>query len=210
VAEAQRFGRGRIGRAWSSPPGTGIYCSILLRPQRDPEQMSGLTLLGAVAVAEAIHLAAHLTPAIRWPNDVLIQDRKVAGILTEAQRQEQEPPHVVMGIGLNVNTPSSVLPPEATSLSEAAGLPVDRLALARAVLQQLDHYYLAWLAGETATIQQAWRSHLTTLGRQVTIQQQDRTLHGTAIDVTETGALVVRGADGVTETIHAAATIQVR
>ncbi|MBI4355888.1 MAG: biotin--[acetyl-CoA-carboxylase] ligase [Candidatus Omnitrophica bacterium] len=210
VADAQRSGRGRFGRVWTSPPGTGIYCSILLRPQRDPEELSGLTLLGAVAVAEAVHLTTHLTPAIRWPNDLLIEDRKIAGILTETQRQAQEPPHIVMGIGINVNTPAALLPPEAGSLTEAAGLPVDRLALARALLQQLDRYYLAWLAGETASIHQAWRRHLTTLGHEVTIQQRDRTLTGTAVDVTETGALVLRGADGITQTIHAADTIQVR
>lgn len=133
VAEEQTAGRGRAGHAWSSPPGTGLYFSVVLRPRVEPDRLPLATLACGVAVADAIRAATGLDAGLKWPNDVLVGLRKCAGILCEAETGGPGGAFVVAGVGINANTPASALPPRlafpATSLAVEAGRTFDRDAL---------------------------------------------------------------------------------
>lgn len=130
LADRQGSGRGRLGRVWASLPGVGIYTSVLLRPTVPPHQTPLLTLMAGLAVAEAIHAVAQIRPGLKWPNDVLLQNRKVAGILTEMASLGPRVSHVSLGIGINVHHGLEDFPAEmratATSLLIATGRSVDR------------------------------------------------------------------------------------
>jgi BirA family biotin operon repressor/biotin-[acetyl-CoA-carboxylase] ligase len=145
VAEEQTEGRGRLGRSWVSPPGVNILCSLLLEPAVETPRLPELSVVAGEASAEAIRRVTGLDPRIKLPNDVLIEERKVAGILAEARDGR-----VILGIGLNVNVDPSGLPPglraPATSLAAELGRPVDRAELLVTLLEALEEHYLRWLA----------------------------------------------------------------
>ena len=149
VAEEQSEGRGRLGRSWHAPAGTSVLISILLRPAVDPPRLPELSLIAGGAVAEAIADTTGLDPAIKFPNDVLLGGRKVAGILAEAGDGR-----VVLGIGVNANQTVEQLPPdtetEPTSLRLELGEPVDRAALLAAILSRVEQAYDAWVANGTS------------------------------------------------------------
>lgn len=144
VSDEQTEGRGRLGRRWHAPAGTGILCSVLLRPPVPPERLPELTLVAARACAEAIRDTTGLDPTVKEPNDVLISGRKVAGILGEAREA-----HVVLGIGINVNVPAADLPERpqipATSLLAETGMQTQRAALLVELLARLESRYTAWV-----------------------------------------------------------------
>ena len=150
VAEEQSEGRGRLGRSWQAPPRTSVLLSVLLRPDVDPARLPELSLVAGGAVAQGIGTVTGIEPAIKFPNDVLIDGRKVAGILAEAREGV-----VVLGIGVNVNQTSDQLPADAdtqpTSLRIEAGEPVDRAQVLAAILEQLEAAYRSWTAGTTGT-----------------------------------------------------------
>jgi BirA family transcriptional regulator, biotin operon repressor / biotin---[acetyl-CoA-carboxylase] ligase len=145
VADEQTEGRGRLGRRWEAPPGTSVLCSVQLRPALDAARFPELTIVGAEACAEAIRTVTGLDPRLKQPNDVLIDGRKVAGILGEAGEGR-----VVLGIGVNANVAADELPGEvripATSLLVETGAPVDRVELLVELLVALERRYDAWLA----------------------------------------------------------------
>jgi BirA family transcriptional regulator, biotin operon repressor / biotin---[acetyl-CoA-carboxylase] ligase len=145
VADEQTEGRGRLGRRWEAAAGTSVLCSVQLRPKAQAARFPGLTVLGAEACAEAIQAVTGLLPALKHPNDVLIGGRKVAGILGEAGEGR-----VVLGIGINANTPAAALPVDvripATSLLAETGEPVDRVELLVELLAALERRYGSWLA----------------------------------------------------------------
>ena len=136
VAEKQTEGRGRRGRSWFSPPGEGIYTSVILRPPIPPNEAPKLTLLASVALAEALLSLTSLEVSIKWPNDILIRGREAAGILTEIGAEMDRIDYVVIGVGVNVNTPSKGLPPDiahtATSVFMETGKEFPRIVLLRA------------------------------------------------------------------------------
>ena len=146
VAEAQTEGRGRLGRAWEAPPGTSVLVSILLLPTVEAPRLPELSLVAGGAVALAIAEVTGLDPAIKFPNDILVRSRKVAGILAESSDGR-----VVLGIGVNVNQTLDQLPTDAetepTSLRLELGGPVSRARLLAAILLQLEHAYDAWVTG---------------------------------------------------------------
>jgi len=150
VAEEQTEGRGRLGRTWEAPAGTSILASILLRPAVEPARLPELSLVAGGAVAEAISEITGMDPTIKYPNDVLIRGRKVAGILAEASEGR-----VVLGIGVNVNQTLDELPTETetepTSLFSELGEPVDRAMLLGAILLRLERAYDAWIGGATGS-----------------------------------------------------------
>lgn len=150
VAEEQSEGRGRLGRSWHAPAGTSVLVSVLLRPAVDPPQLPELSLIAGGAVAEAIAGTTGLDPVIKFPNDVLLGGRKVAGILAEAGAGR-----VVLGIGVNANQTAEQLPPDAqtepTSLRLELGEPVDRASLLAAILLQVERAYDAWVSGTSAS-----------------------------------------------------------
>ncbi|HMF89934.1 MAG TPA: biotin--[acetyl-CoA-carboxylase] ligase [Candidatus Angelobacter sp.] len=143
LAEEQTAGRGRAGHSWYSAPGTGIYCSFLLRPSLSPAEALWFSLSAGVAVHDAVHETAGLSPDLRWPNDVLLNEKKFAGILTETSSEAARVQHVVVGIGINVNQESfpAELRDLATSLRIESGKEWPRLELTAALLRAMDREY---------------------------------------------------------------------
>ncbi len=193
VAEAQTGGRGRLGRQWDSPPGTGLYVSLLLRPPLPPTEMPQITLTTAVAVARAVTRVTGVAPGIKWPNDLLLDGRKLGGILTEMETESERIRHLVVGLGLNVNNPAFTkeLSPMATSLVLATGRPHSRLKILQAWLEEFEELYGRFLAREFAGILDEWRSLTVTLGRRVTVRQGPVIICGQALEVAPDGALLV-------------------
>jgi len=140
-AETQTKGKGRLGRHWISPKGKGIYMSVILRPKLFPADVAQLTLLSAVALCEAIKNVSGVTSKIKWPNDLLVNNKKLAGILTELSAEIDCVRFVVIGIGVNVNTSINSLPSNATSLKNEIQQPVSRVELVQEILRSLENWY---------------------------------------------------------------------
>jgi BirA family transcriptional regulator, biotin operon repressor / biotin---[acetyl-CoA-carboxylase] ligase len=204
-AEAQKKGRGRLGRKWLSPAGKGLWFSVLLRPLLRPQAATQLVVAAASALARALRLQCELMPSIKWPNDILIRGRKVAGILTELSAELDHVRHVVLGIGLDVNLAPSDYPadlrPIATSLRIETGQDWDRAELAAAVLLELDADYARIRRGDFPALADEWESQCATLGRNVRIRIGDRTVAGTAESLDDDGALLVRTQHGRLERV---------
>jgi len=207
LAEQQLRGRGRGDRSWHSPAGVGIYCSIVLRPELAPAKTMLLTLMTAVAIARAVALETNLSPRIKWPNDILINDKKVVGILLESKVGATEVEHAIIGFGINVNHTQADLPPKlllvASSLFIELGEPVDRSKLITKILAEVEYLYEGLQQGDFAIILEEWRHFSATLGRRVRILQQGELTEGIAVDVTEEGALLVRVEQDSLITVHA-------
>jgi BirA family biotin operon repressor/biotin-[acetyl-CoA-carboxylase] ligase len=198
IAERQTAGRGRRGRGWESPPRLNLYLSVVLRPDLPPQRAPELTLVAAVAVCDACRQAG-VDAGIKWPNDVLAGDRKVAGILTELAAEPDAVHWVVLGIGVNLNAGAEDFPPElrglATSLRLERGEPVPRALFAAALLGQLEHWLDRHAEEGFPAIRDAWRERSATLGREVRLEVEGGELDGVAEDLDETGALLVRCGD---------------
>jgi len=198
VAETQTGGRGRLGREWNSPPGVGLYVSLVLRPMLPPMELPQITLTTAVAVVRAVRRVAGLAPGIKWPNDLLINGRKLGGILTEMETESDRIRHVVVGLGLNVNNPE--FPPElaatATSLTLTAGRAFSRVHLLQAWLEEFEALYDRFLNQGFPEILEEWKDYTVTLGRAVTVRQGPREISGQATDVAPDGALLLKTANG--------------
>ena len=196
TARHQRAGRGRLGRAWWDRAGESVLVSVLLRPAIPPSRAPQLALVGALAVVDAVAAETGLTPGIRWPNDVLVAGRKICGILAEAAtKADGRLERVILGIGLNVN--QDAFPPDvaerAASLRQVTGRVHERERLLEAVLAALDARYRAFLAEGGAALRAAWRERSVTLGERVRTPDGRE---GVAVDLDETGALLVRAEDG--------------
>ena len=204
-AEAQTRGRGRLGRTWLSPARKGLWFSVLLRPDLRPQQATQLTVASATALARAIRRQTNLIPEIKWPNDILLGGKKVAGILTELSAELDHVKYLIIGIGVDVNLTSADLPPElrklATSLRIESGQPVPRPELAAAILQELDADYARVRVGQFEALADEWEAQCTTIGREVTIRIGDRTLRGIAEALDSEGALLLRTQHGRLERI---------
>jgi BirA family transcriptional regulator, biotin operon repressor / biotin---[acetyl-CoA-carboxylase] ligase len=198
TAEAQTGGRGRLGRTWNSPPGVGLYVSVVLRPMLPPMELPQITLTTAVAVVRAVRRLTGGTPGIKWPNDLLINGQKLGGILTEMETESDRIRHAVVGLGLNVNNPD--FPPElaatATSLIRVVGSPVPRVRLLQAWLEEFEDLYEQFLNRGFAEILPEWKDYTVTLGRPATVRQGSQVLRGQAVDVAPDGALLLRTLDG--------------
>lgn len=199
VAEEQTAGRGRRGHAWVSPPGTGIWFSFLLKPEISPDKASMLTLVAAMAVAKAINETTGLVSQIKWPNDIVVNKKKVCGMLTELSAEMTQVNYVVIGIGINAN--NKEFPDEiketATSLYIEAGRPVKRAAVIEAVGRYFEQYYDAFIkAGDLSLIMNEYNDMLVNAGNQVRIISGDSEEIYTAIGINPQGELVVRDEDG--------------
>ncbi|GGN15085.1 biotin--[acetyl-CoA-carboxylase] ligase [Halarchaeum nitratireducens] len=192
LADEQTGGRGRLDRAWSSPSG-GVWLSVVCRPALAPSRVSLLTIAAGAAACGAVREAG-VDARIKWPNDLLVLDpdaerggRKLAGILTEMEGEAERVSWVISGLGLNANVAGDALPADATSLLvERGGDPVDRRVLVQRVLERFDD-----LRDDPDAARAAWREHAATLGRRVRVTLPSETIVGEAVDVTDTGALVV-------------------
>src|SRR5487761_1992466 len=204
-AESQTKGRGRLGRKWLSPERKGLWFSVLLRPELRPQEATQLTVASATALRRAIAAETGLSPEIKWPNDILIGDKKVAGILTELSAEVDRVKHIILGIGVDVNLDAGELPPElrktATSLKLETGGMVSRAELAVAILQALDEDYARIGAGRFAAVADEWEAHCATIGKNVTVLIGDRKICGRAEALDDDGALLVRTEHGHLERI---------
>lgn len=195
VAEAQTRGKGRRGREWVSPPGRNLAMSVLLRPDVPPARAPEVTLVAAVALAETL-ADSGVEAAIKWPNDVVVGGKKVAGILTELSADAERTHFIVLGVGVNLNAEASDFPPEvaalATSVAAARGSPVHRALFAAALLLRLEHWLDVWNEEGFAPVRARWKALSATLGREVVVRSEHRELQGMAEDIDEAGALLVR------------------
>ncbi len=196
TARHQRAGRGRRGRTWWDEPGDSLLLSVLLRPPVAPAKAPQLSLVGALAVTDALRIAAGIEARVRWPNDVLVAGRKVCGILPEAvSGADGRVEYVILGIGLNVR--QERFPPDlserATSLRLATGSRHEPARLLEALLEALDRRYSTWVAEGFSAIRDACRERSATLGQPVALPDGGA---GVAVDVDADGALLVRTGDG--------------
>jgi len=196
-AESQSKGRGRLGRVWASPKNKGLYFSFVLRPNLPLNQLAQLTLMSAVALAEAIEDISELKPLIKWPNDILIGKDKLAGILTELRAESDQVKFVVVGIGLNVNTTSHQLPPGSSSLKIAAENSFDRAQVFQVILRFLEKWYLKVLRHEFFQVMEEWKKRSATLKKRIRITDPNGIIEGEAIDLDEDGALLIRKDNGI-------------
>ncbi len=200
IAESQTAGRGRRGRPWVSLPRRNVYASIVLRPELPPTRAPELTLVASVAVCQAVRQGG-VQGSIKWPNDVLSRGRKLAGILTEMGSDMDQVQWIVLGVGVNVNAGPEDFPPElrevATSLAIERGAPLPRALFAAALLTALEEWLDIHAVEGFAPIREAWRSMSDTLGREVRIRTGDEEIVGTAEDIDEVGALLVRTGAGL-------------
>jgi len=213
IAEEQTAGRGRLGRHWWAPPGSCLLLSLIFRPPLTPTQAQQLTMIAGLACAEAVEAQTGLRPGLKWPNDLVLEGRKLAGILTELEVVGEQLVFAVVGIGLNVNVDfrrqamDSELQHTAIGLSQALGHPVDRLALLNELLVRLERRYELLRKGKSPHAE--WAARLVTLGRVVRVtpslalQREERVLEGRAVGVDEDGALLLRLADGHLERVLA-------
>ena len=206
-AESQTRGRGRHGRKWLSPARKGLWFSILLRPDLCPQETTQLTVASATALVRAIKSETGLQPEIKWPNDILVRGRKVAGILTELNAELDHVKYVILGIGVDVNQGSTEFPPElrktATSLRIETGRPLSRPELATAALRELDRDYARICAGRFAAVADEWEQSCSTIGHEVAIRLGERQIRGRAESLGEDGALLLRTDHGHLERITA-------
>lgn len=201
ASEYQSSGRGRLGRTWTTPPRSALLMSALLRPVAVPAaQWPWLGLLAPLAVASAVRRVAEVDARVKWPNDVLVEDRKLSGILLE-RVDTPTGPAAVVGMGINVTLRADERPHEAaTSLALEGATTTDRATVMAAVLRDLAARYQSWVdaAGDPAVILPEYRELSATLGRSVRVELPDSTfLEGTATDIDSDGRLVVETTDGL-------------
>jgi BirA family biotin operon repressor/biotin-[acetyl-CoA-carboxylase] ligase len=204
-AESQTKGRGRLGRKWLSPTRKGLWFSVLLRPGLRPMESTRLTAISATALRRAIKTVAGLSAEIKWPNDVLIGGKKVAGILTEMSAEPDRVRHVILGIGVDVNQDANEfageLRPLATSLKIEAGEEISRAELATEILRELDADYTRVCAGRFPEIADEWEAACVTIGKNVAVHAGSRQFRGRAESLDDDGALLVRTEHGHLERI---------
>lgn len=198
VAEEQSGGKGRLGRNWTSPKGSGLWFSFILRPNIVPSQIAGITLAVGLGVCKAIRNYTGLDAKIKWPNDVIINNKKLCGILTEMTAEADKINYAVVGIGINVNIESfpEDIKHKATSLFMEMGRNVDRVELFKNVLFEVENYIDSYLLKLDTEILDEYKELCATLGRNVEVIRGNQRLIGKAIDIGSTGDLVIETETG--------------
>lgn len=206
IAGCQTGGRGRLGRTFLSPPETGIYMSVLLRPNCSPLELMHLTCAAGSAACDAIQAAAAIRPRVKWTNDIVYEKRKLAGILTEmGLGKDGNISYAIIGIGINCNQSPTDFPPEirevAGSLKMACGKPVDRALVAASMTDAFYEMNTRLLTQKEALLA-GYRKDCITIGQTVSVVRNDSVRHGLALDVDPEGALVVQYTDGTVEHVN--------
>ncbi len=205
IAESQTGGRGRMGRKWISPEG-GIWLSVILKPKMQPLHAPRITLLAGVAVAKTIREFG-LQAKIKWPNDVLINGKKVCGILTEIGAEMDSIQYVVVGVGIDANVDTETFPEEfrdsSTSLKNELGYDINRVEFVQKLLIELEALYIKFQNEGFSSIMEEWRIMSATIGQWVKITTQSRILYGEAVGVDSDGALILETGEGRLEKIVA-------
>jgi len=207
VADRQSAGRGRLGRRWASPAGVNLYCSILLRPHILPSQAPQLTFLSAVAAARALIEISQLPVRVKWPNDLLVGGRKIAGMLNEMSAETEQVHFVLLGIGVNLNMTAEQFPEDlrypATSVLLESGRTISRTAFTRSLLTHIDRLYQLYLDEGFWAIRRRWEGLSDLLDRTVRVDLNPGCLQGTVVGLDDDGALRLQTADGTIERILA-------
>jgi BirA family biotin operon repressor/biotin-[acetyl-CoA-carboxylase] ligase len=206
LARSQTGGRGRLGRSWFSPPGGGLYFSMLLRPALAPAELPKITLAAGVALCNAVAVLCRCAPLIKWPNDLLLEGKKCGGILTESEFGPDGTPLVVLGIGINVSTLPAAFPKElrgrVTSLADHGASPLRRLDLLREIISGVDAIIARLEAGEFAAILAAWRSLDATKGKRLTwVTTTGAAVTGLSLGPDREGLLHIRDDQGRTHAV---------
>jgi BirA family biotin operon repressor/biotin-[acetyl-CoA-carboxylase] ligase len=208
IAEEQVAGRGRMDRKWHSPKYTGIWMSIILRPNIPLPKAPQLTLLTAVAIVQAIEDLTGLLPEIKWPNDILIRGKKVTGILTELEAEADRINSIIIGIGMNVNQIKEDFPVElqeiATSLFIEKGEKVSRSDLIKGIFMNLEKLYLLYLEEGFLPIKLLWEGYAISIGRKITARTLSNSITGTAKGITDDGVLIMVDDHGKTHHVYSA------
>lgn len=201
LAETQTKGRGRLGRVWHSPKYKGLYFSLILRPKISLDKASIITLLAGVSICEAVKEILGLGLQIKWPNDILMHNKKLGGILTEIKAEVDEVNFIIIGVGLNINNDSKTLISGSTSLKECKSEQVSRLAILQEVFYRLEvNYHILEKNGPKAIIEK-WRQFAITLGRRVKVYSHKEHLEGEAFDIDSDGGLLIRNDSGITHKV---------
>ncbi|MBT5028486.1 MAG: biotin--[acetyl-CoA-carboxylase] ligase [Nitrospina sp.] len=201
IADCQTQGRGRQGRSWHSEAKAGLYISTLLKPQLPPDRLSCITLMAGVATASAIQQQTSAPIRLKWPNDILLNGKKLAGILCECLVEPDTTPAIIVGIGINLN--HSHFPEEirdiATSLKVETGKIISHTDLARQLLQNMNSEYEDFLQGKLTSLMQKWTQQSDLFGKTITVYHKDRSLTGQAIGLDLHGKLILQTPDGIQE-----------
>ena len=210
LAERQTGGKGRLGRSWSSPPGAGVWMSLLLRPQLAPQEATLLTLIAGLSVCRAIRRLTGCGAMIKWPNDIVIGRKKVCGILTELAADMEQIHYVVVGIGVNANLSEfeGELKKKATSLLLETGEKIDRAALIRAVLEEFEACYDRFVTDLTADFITPYEELCVSLNRQVSVIRGGREITGQSIGLSKEGELLIQTDGGIVEIGSGEVTVQ--
>jgi BirA family biotin operon repressor/biotin-[acetyl-CoA-carboxylase] ligase len=207
IAESQTHGRGRLGRRWESPPWTNLYFSIVLRPKLAPQHAAQITLMAAVGVAEAVASFITQEITIKWPNDILVDGRKLAGILTEACCNAGRVEYVILGVGINVNTAIDSMPADirrhATSLFDLTGKNVPRENVLHRLIRDLDRCYGVLEASGFHALRPRWEARFNLRGKRVRAELNGQVVTGRACGIDRSGALVLEDENGMLKTIIA-------
>ena len=206
IADHQTGGRGRRGRSFHSPAGVGIYMSVILRPRCAPQEIMHLTCAAAVAMCDAVEAAVGFRPGIKWTNDLVCGQRKIAGVLTELGFDNRgNVDFAVIGIGINCCQQEADFPEDirsiAGSLTSISGQSIDRAVVAAAMMDALYRMDTELLTGK-AHILNRYRKDCITLGKEISLVRGEEIRHGTALDIDDAGALIVRFPDGTAEAVN--------
>ena len=208
LAELQTGGKGRLGRQWHSPRGSGIWMSLIVRPQIPLPKTPQMTLLTAVAIARTIQEETGLQVRIKWPNDLFIGDKKVCGILTELHAEADQVHYLVIGIGINVNNEAADFPEPlaqiATSLRIESGTKVDRLQLLQRFCANFEETYDRYLQRGFQPVKEEWESLSYTIGRWVSVQTISQSLEGRAVGLDDEGVLLLEDEAGNRHKVYSA------
>jgi len=207
IAEQQKNGRGRMKRKWISPSG-GLWMSIILEPEIPVRMITLLPFVAAIAASHAIRKCTGLGTKLKWPNDVMFSGKKLAGILLDVSSEADQINYAVIGIGINANIDHSYISgriqkksgeQKITSISSETGHEVNRLELAKVLLEELEEYFLELTHNDGKPIIEEWKKNTDMLGRKVSVMHGDKAMHqGTAIDIASDGSLVIRTEEGKT------------
>lgn len=200
LADSQTAGKGRLGRRWESPPGCNLYCSVILRPSIPPHLAPQITFLAAVALRDAVTMTTGVDVSLKWPNDLIVNGRKAAGLLNEMSAEADRVRHLVLGFGVNVNQttfPGGFRTPP-TSLAREAGRSIDRSLLAARLLDRLHWWYRTYLSEGFEPIRRTWMDASCSVGVRVSISDTDGVprLTGETVGIDEVGALLLEDAAG--------------
>jgi BirA family biotin operon repressor/biotin-[acetyl-CoA-carboxylase] ligase len=207
IAETQTQGRGRLGRQWQSPPFANLYFSVILRPKLPPVHAPQITLMAAVALVETVRSFIPQSPTIKWPNDILVGGKKLAGILTEAACDSEQIHHVILGIGVNLNYRIDKMPEEirarATSIVELTGKWLDRESFLRRLIHDLDRCYGELEEVGFGALAERWEGHFAWRGRLVRVELLEQRVTGRAKGIDRDGALLLEDDQGAVQRIIA-------